>query len=144
MPIFSQFGEIVWQWLFNIARILQKTALNKLKIRSKYLIVCWQGACSSHIRKTDILKKSSVDCSRIAEKSWKRKILLEVKTRKQLQDFTALWNLLERYMANSCFSLSSTFFCQLQHFWGILWSYLPFARTHQFICHPNSCIVTLR
>ena len=28
MPIFSQFGEIVWQRLFNIARILQTTALN--------------------------------------------------------------------------------------------------------------------
>ena len=27
MPIFSQFGEIVWQRLFNIARILQTTAL---------------------------------------------------------------------------------------------------------------------
>ena len=97
-------------------------SFNKLKIQSKYLIVCWQGACSSHIRRTDILKKSSVDCSRIAEKSWKWKILLEVKTRKQLQNFTALWNLLERYMASSFFSLSLTLFCQLQHFWGILWS----------------------
>ena len=28
MPIFSQFGEIVWQRLFNIVRILQATALN--------------------------------------------------------------------------------------------------------------------
>ena len=27
MPIFSQFGEIVWQRLFNITRILQTTAL---------------------------------------------------------------------------------------------------------------------
>ena len=27
MPIFSQFGEIVWQRLFKIARILQTTAL---------------------------------------------------------------------------------------------------------------------
>ena len=27
MPIFSQFGEIVWQRLFDIARILQTTAL---------------------------------------------------------------------------------------------------------------------
>ena len=27
LPIFSQFGEIVWQRLFNIARILQTTAL---------------------------------------------------------------------------------------------------------------------
>ena len=27
MPIFSQFGEIVWQRLFNIARILKTTAL---------------------------------------------------------------------------------------------------------------------
>ena len=61
-------------------------SFNKLKIQSKYLIVCWQGACSSHIRRTDILKKSSVDCSRIAEKSWKWKILLEVKTWKQLQN----------------------------------------------------------
>ena len=30
MPIFSQFGEIVWQRLFNIARILQTTALNNV------------------------------------------------------------------------------------------------------------------
>ena len=30
MPVFSQFGEIVWQRLFNIARILQTTALNIL------------------------------------------------------------------------------------------------------------------
>ena len=29
MPIFSQFGEIVWQRLFNIARILQTTALKQ-------------------------------------------------------------------------------------------------------------------
>ena len=28
MPIFSQFGEIVWQRLLDIARILQTTALN--------------------------------------------------------------------------------------------------------------------
>ena len=28
MPIFSQFGEIVWQRLFNMVRILQTTALN--------------------------------------------------------------------------------------------------------------------
>ena len=28
MSIFSQFGEIVWQRLFNIVRILQTTALN--------------------------------------------------------------------------------------------------------------------
>ena len=32
MPIFSQFGEIVWQRLFNIARILQTTALNNLVV----------------------------------------------------------------------------------------------------------------
>ena len=31
MPIFSQFGEIVWHRLFNIARILQTTALNKAR-----------------------------------------------------------------------------------------------------------------
>ena len=98
------------------------SSFNKLKIQSKYLIVCWQDACSSHIRKTDILKKSAVDCSRIAEKSWKWKIWLEVKTCKQLQNLTALRNLLERYMASSFFSLSLTLFCQLQHFWGILWS----------------------
>ena len=116
-------GLIIWKYRANI--------LN-----------CLLTKCSSHIRRTDILKKSSVDCSRIAEKSWKWKILLEVKTRKQLQNFTALWNLLERYMASSFFSLSLTLFCQLQHFWGILWSSLPFARTHQFIRHPNSCIVT--
>ena len=30
MPIFSQFGEIVWQRLFNIVRILQTTALEFL------------------------------------------------------------------------------------------------------------------
>ena len=91
-------------------------SFNKLKIQSKYLIVCWQGACSSHIRRTDILKKSSVDCSRIAEKSWKWKILLEVKTWKQLQNLCALQNLLERYMASSFFSLSLTLVCPLQHF----------------------------
>ena len=28
MPIFSQFGKIVWQRLFNMVRILQTTALN--------------------------------------------------------------------------------------------------------------------
>ena len=32
MPIFSQFGEIVWQGLFNIARILQTTALKSLPV----------------------------------------------------------------------------------------------------------------
>ena len=97
-------------------------SFNKLKIQSKYLIVCWEGVCSSHIRRTDMSKNGSVDCSRIAEKSWKWKILLEVKTRKNLQNFTALWNLLERYMASSFFSLSLTLFCQLRHFWGIVWS----------------------
>ena len=49
-----------------------------------------------HFRRTDVLKTNSVNCSRITEKSWKWKILLEVKTCKQLQNFTALWNLLER------------------------------------------------
>ena len=33
MPIFSQFGEIVWQRLFNIARILQTTALKFIDIQ---------------------------------------------------------------------------------------------------------------
>ena len=86
------------------------------------ILNCLLTRCSGHFRRTDILKKSSVDCSRITEKSWKWKILLEVKASKQLQNFTALWNLLERYMASSFFSLSLTLFCQLQHFWGILWS----------------------
>ena len=75
------------------------------------------------------------------EKSWKWKILLQMKTCRHMQNFTVLWKLLERYMGSSFFSLSSTFFCQLQQFWGILWSWLPFTRTHQFIRHPNSCIV---
>ena len=98
-------------------------SFNKLKLQSKYLIVCWQGAFSSHIRRTDMLKKSSVDCNRIAEKSWKRKTLLEMKTCELLlKNFRALRNLLESYMASSFFSLSLTLFCQLQHFWGILWS----------------------
>ena len=86
------------------------------------ILNCLLTRCSGHFRRTDILKKSSVDCSRITEKSWKWKILLEVKASKQLQNFTALWNLLERYMASSFFSLSLTLFCQLQHFWGMLWS----------------------
>ena len=90
-------------------------SFNKLKIKSKYLIVCCEGACSSHLRRTDILKKSSVDCSRIAEKSWKWKILPEVKTCKQLQNVCALRNLLERYIASSFFSLSLTLVCPLQH-----------------------------
>ena len=43
MPIFSQFGEIVWQRLFNIARILQTTALkltqgHKTRIRERAAI----------------------------------------------------------------------------------------------------------
>ena len=46
-------------------------------------INCLLTRCSGHFRRTDILKKSSVDCSRITEKSWKWKILLEVKARKK-------------------------------------------------------------
>ena len=37
MPIFSQFGEIVWKRLFNIVRILQTTALNNLQYSSQIL-----------------------------------------------------------------------------------------------------------
>ena len=37
MPIFSQIGEIVWQRLFNIVRILQTTAL-KVTNEEFYLV----------------------------------------------------------------------------------------------------------
>ena len=35
------------------------------------ILNCLLTRCSGHFRRTDILKKSSVDCSRITEKSWK-------------------------------------------------------------------------
>ena len=34
MLIFSQFGEIVWQRLFNIVRIMQTTALKNLLLET--------------------------------------------------------------------------------------------------------------
>ena len=45
MPIFSQFGEIVWQRLFNKARILETTALkvyfwNFILYDCEYFVVC--------------------------------------------------------------------------------------------------------
>ena len=48
MPIFSQFGEIVWQRLFNIARILQTTALKHQHVQisprqSSWRVQCYPG-----------------------------------------------------------------------------------------------------
>ena len=41
-----------------------------------------------------------------------------MKTCRHMQNFTALWKLLERYMGSSFFSLSSTFFLPITAFWG--------------------------
>ena len=52
MPIFSQFGEIVWQRLFNIVRILKTTALKTVPGRDGLVrtVVVKTGASTTLVR----------------------------------------------------------------------------------------------
>ena len=53
MPIFSQFGEIVWQRLFNIVRIIQTTALKPVPVvKDLGVIIDSPPTYNKHVTKT--------------------------------------------------------------------------------------------
>ena len=53
MPIFSQFGEIVWQRVFNIVRILQTTALKPVPVvKDLGVIIDSSPTYNKHVTKT--------------------------------------------------------------------------------------------
>ena len=78
--------------VFSKMKILWNFDCDFLKCFTKGFFSDWKWSISKFrfwrwipdIYRQPLSKKSSVDCSRIAEKSWKWKILLEVKTCKQL------------------------------------------------------------
>ena len=58
MPIFSQFGEIVWQRLLDIARILQTTALNVHPGGDITKHVCELNNKTRQMKSDDFIEKS--------------------------------------------------------------------------------------
>ena len=67
MPIFSQFGDIVWQRLFNIARILQTTALKspprlqRLLLRLQKYDISITYVPGKHMDVADTLSRASLN-----------------------------------------------------------------------------------
>ena len=58
--MFSQFGEIVWQRLFNIGRILQTTALKALKLKQIDILFPWPIVNVTRIDYSEFFRKPRI------------------------------------------------------------------------------------
>ena len=96
MPIFSQFGEIVWQRLFNIVRILQTTALKcyvfnfTFVLNLVFLGLFLPAKCSTYYFILTVKNKSETDNPRAFWKAYRP--FMHSRSSKPANDITLIDN----------------------------------------------------